>query len=190
MVADLLTVNLFYRWHPEVVKALLMTSGDNQLQTLPAYTPATSAVPTYQTLLFDKDHQSQFHDSRYWIGDINLLKTHVLDSKNEFRFSIKRPANKTKFTAAIAWLSSGNDIANLGMIPQDFDLFVYERSTANTNDVNGVKARSTTSTNAFEKVSFTSNAEYLLFRIKLFSDEANSENNGQIVLGFDLAASN
>ncbi len=190
MVADLLTVNPFYRWHPEVVKALLMTSGDNQLQTLPAYTPATSAVPTYQTLLFDKDHQSQFHDSRYWIGDINLLKTHVLDSKNEIRFSIKRPANKTKFTAAIAWLSSGNDIANLGMIPQDFDLFVYERSTANTNDVNGVKARSTTSTNAFEKVSFTSNAEYLLFRIKLFSDEANSENNGQIVLGFDLAASN
>ena len=190
MVADLLTVNPFYRWHPEVVKALLITSGDNQVQVLPSYTPVTSAVPTYQTLLFDKDHQSQFHDSRYWIGDVNLLKTHVLDSKKEIRFSIKRPANKTKFTAAIAWLSSGNDIANLGMIPQDFDLFVYERSNDNTDNVNGVKARSTTSTNAFEKVSFTSSADYLLFRIKLYSDDARSENNGQIVLGFDLAASN
>lgn len=87
-------------------------------------------------------------------------------------------------------LHSGNDIANLGMIPQDFDLFVYERSNDNTDNVNGVKARSTTSTNAFEKVSFTSSADYLLFRIKLYSDDARSENNGQIVLGFDLAASN
>ena len=27
------------------------------------------------------------------------------------------------------------------MIPQDFDLFVYERSNDNTDNVNGVKAR-------------------------------------------------
>lgn len=191
MVADLLTVNPFYRWHPEVVKALLITSGDNQVQALPSYNPVTSAVPTYQTLLFDKDHQSQFHDSRYWIGDVNLLKTHVANSRKEIRFSIKRPANKTKFKAAIAWLTSGNDIANLGKIPQDFDLYVYERSTNSTDNVSGVsKASSTTAADAYETISFTSNSEYLLFRILLYSDHANSENNGQIVLGFDLASSN
>ena len=191
MVADMLTVNPFYRWHPEVVKAVLISSGYNALQgSIAPYTPASNDVPTYYSLIFDKDHNNSYHDSRYWIGDMNKLYTHVTSSKKEIRFSIKRPANKTKFTAAIAWLTSGNDIANLGKIPQDFDMYVYENTTANVNNITlgNYKAYSTKSSNSYEYVSFTSEAEYLTFRIRLFDDDSRSENNGQVVLGFDLAA--
>ena len=93
------------------------------------------------------------------------------------------------YTAAISWLSSGDDIANLGKIPQDFDLFVYEG-----NDIDGinvdsyadVKAYSQSGTNAFEKISFSTNFPYVVFRILLYGEEANSENKGQVVLGFDM----
>ena len=191
MVADLLTVNPFYRWHPEVVKALLITSGDNPLNSPYPHTPATTAVPTYQTLLFDKDHQDEYHYSRYWIGDINKLKTHFTDSMNEIRFAVKRPEGKTHFTAAISWLTSGRDIATLGKIAQDFDLRVYERNTDDIDNVSGTnKASSVSWNNSFEKVSFTSSAPYLLFRIQLFGENNGTENKDQVVLGFDLASAN
>ena len=110
---------------------------------------------------------------------------------NEIRFAVKRPEGKTHFSAAIAWLTSGNDIANLGKIAQDFDLYVYERNVDNINDISGsYKASSLSSNNAFEKISFTSSSPYLLFRIRLFGEADNTENKDQAVLGFDLAASN
>ena len=44
--------------------------------------------------------------------------------------------------------------------------------------------------NAFERVSFTSNANYLVFRIQLWKDRtpSNSELKDQLVLGFDVTA--
>ena len=120
---------------------------------------------------------------------MHQIAEYVIDGVKEFRFSVKRPANKTNFSAAIAWLTSGNDIAKLGKVSQDFDLYVYERNTNNIDDVSGTELASSLSvTNAFEYVSFSSNAEYLLFRIRLYKDAYGSENRGQMVLGFDLAA--
>ena len=105
-------------------------------------------------------------------------------------FSVKRSANKHNIVAAIAWLSSGNDIANLGKIPQDFDLYAYENNTANVDniDYNNWIQRSTSSTDGYEKISFSTNAEYITFRIVFYSDAQNSENRGQVVLGFDVAS--
>ncbi len=190
MVADILTVNPFYRWHPEVVRALLLTSGYMRISGNPyPYNPVSYEFPTYNSLMFDKDHNDVYHYSRYWIGNVHQIAEYVIDGVKEFRFSVKRPANKTNFSAAIAWLTSGNDIAKLGKVPQDFDLYVYERITNNIDDVSGTELASSLSvTNAFEYVSFSSNAEYLLFRIRLYKDAYGSENRGQMVLGFDLAA--
>ena len=192
MVANLLAANPFYRWHPEVVKALLIASGDVAINSpYPHGSPATTKIPSYYSLVFDRDYSSYYHYSRYWIGDMNRLKTHNYSSKKEIRFVVKRPEGKTHFSAAIAWLTSGNDIANLGKIAQDFDLYVYERNVDNINDISGsYKASSLSSNNAFEKISFTSSSPYLLFRIRLFGEADNTENKDQAVLGFDLAASN
>lgn len=185
MVSDLLATNAFYRRHPEVVKAVLMTSA------------SVKNVPTYPTLLpprsdTDINHDYPYmHDSRFWVGDINTLKTHInKNGKKEIRFIVDLTKFTSKnYTAAISWLSSGDDIANLGKIPQDFDLFVYEG-----NDIDGinvdsyadVKAYSQSGTNAYEKISFSTNFPYVVFRILLYGEEANSENKGQVVLGFDM----
>ena len=192
MVANLLAANPFYRWHPEVVKALLIASGDtNIIAPHPHGEPVTNKIPSYYSLIFDRENSSYYHYSRYWTGKMSKLRTHEVDSKKEIRFIVKRPEGKTHFSAAIAWLTSGNDIANLGKIPQNFNLKVYERNSNNINNISGsVKASSTSQTNAYEKVSFTSSAPYLLFRITLESDDVLSENNGQVVLGFDLASKN
>ena len=84
-----------------------------------------------------------------------------------------------------------NDIANYGLLPQDLDIIVYERNSDDINSITnssvGLVGRFSTN-NPFEKVSFTSNAKYLLFRIKIYRDDERSENHGQLVLGFDLAS--
>ena len=192
MVANLLAVNPFYRWHPEVVKALLIASGDVAMKSpYPHKTPATTKMPSYYSTVFDGDYSQYYHYSRYWIGNIDKLKTHVVDNHKEIRFSVKRPEGKTNFSAAIAWLVSGNDIANYGLLPQDLDIIVYERNSDDINSITnssvGLVGRFSTN-NPFEKVSFTSNAKYLLFRIKIYRDDERSENHGQLVLGFDLAS--
>ena len=192
MVANLLAANPFYRWHPEVVKALLIASGDVAINSpYPHDGPVTTKMPSYYSLVFDREYSPYYHYSRYWIGNTEKLKTHNYSGKKEIRFIVKRPEGKTHFSAAIAWLTSGNDIANLGKIAQNFDLYVYERNANNINNISGsYKAKSDSLYNAFEKISFTSSAPYLLFRIRLTSEEQLSENKDQAVLGFDLAASN
>jgi hypothetical protein len=182
MVSDLLATNAFYRRHPEVVKAVLLTTS----------AASNKNVITYAKLLPGRSNPiyTYMHDSRFWVGNINDLKTHYNSvGAKEIRFSVKAsdfPSHN--FIAAISWLSSGDDINNLGKIPQDFDLYVYENDTDNVNNINRDHwtAKSSSGYNAFEKVEFTANSEYLTFRILLYSEEADSENYGQVVLGFDL----
>ena len=202
MVTNLLAANPFYRWHPEVVKALMISSGDVAVNPN-GMNPATSKVPTYYSVMtnpgIDNDHINSFHESRYWLGEISKLYTHTLTKNNkqykEIRFCVKRPTDKTNFSAAIAWLSRGFDIDEVGRIPQDFDLFVHESNSCGTSNVNNIAnsstlASSTDANNAFERVSFTSNANYLVFRIQLWKDRtpSNSELKDQLVLGFDVTA--
>ena len=193
MIANLLAANPFYRWHPEVVKALLLSSGDININTpYPNENPVTTKIPSYRSVVFDKDHNEVFHESRYWLGEISKLYTHsTSNGKKEIRFCVKRPTDKTNFSAAIAWLSSGFDIDDVHRVPQDFDLFVYENSTSNVNniDVNHPLTSSEDGMNAYEKISFTSNANYLVFRILLWTDRtpSDSERFDQMALGFDVA---
>ena len=194
MVSALLRANPFYRWHPEVVKALLIASGEININTPYPHseTPATTKIPTYKSVVSNRFHNDYFHQSRYWIGYWPRLTTQIVGLTTELRFTVKRPADKHNFSAAIAWLSSGNDIANYGKLPQNFDLYVYENTTSAIDniEVNNYKVRSTSENNAFEKVSFYSNAQYLTFRIVLMDEDDRSENKLQAVLGFDLASAN
>ena len=102
---------------------------------------------------------------------------------------MKRSAEKHNVVAAIAWLSSGNDIAQFNRIPQDIDLYAYENNTANVDNINIANwIDYSASVKSYEKVSFTTNAEYITFRIVFWGEEATAENNGQVVLGFDMAS--
>ena len=191
-VAALLRANPFYRWHPEVVKAVLLSSGKNYIYTPFPHgeTPVTEQIPTYKSVVFNRFHNQYFHESHYWIGEWNRLYTHVTNKK-EIRFCVFFPANRYAFSAAIAWLTSGNDIADYGKIPQDFDLYAYASSSGNPDDIPNIYnyiGHSLDADNAFEKMSFWTSAEYITFRIVLFTEDNRSENFGQVVLGFDVSA--
>ena len=197
MVAGLLRANPFYRWHPEVVKAVLLNAGENNIATPYPHgeeNVATKKVPTYRSTVFNRFHSSQFHESRYWIGDWDRLFTHDRGYRGEIRFSVQRPTDKHNFSATIAWLTSGNDIAKLGVIPQNFELLAYESNSSNVdaidNNLDNYKAQSLSGSNSFSRISFSSNAPYLTFRIVFLSDYDRSENYNQVVLGFDVASTN
>ena len=129
--------------------------------------------------------------SRYWNGDINKLK--VSGTSNEIFFVVDNRNHRGEaFSAAISWLNKGSDIeANNGVVPQDFDLYVYGKNSVPTPSSKGTQiAYSTSSYNSFERVDVQAskaNYDYLAFRIVLAADNTTSQNRGQIVLGFNLA---
>ena len=183
MVSDVLATNAFYRRHPEVVKALLLTSS------------AIKDVPTYFRLLPGRGNPGYacMHDSRFWVGDVNkLTKNYSGSNRREIRFVVKLSDFNTKYVrAAISWLSSGDDIVKLAKIPQDFDLYIYEGDNVNTIDTrnnSSAIAISASGTDAFEKVEFSAHSDYIVVRIVLYDDDEDADNYGQMVLGFDLAA--
>lgn len=186
MISDLMATNSFYRKHPEVVKALLLTSTQG-------------LVPSYERLLPLRGYENTnyAHDSRFWLGSVNasmsggrkLMVTDRNNGRKQIRFSVKNsdfPTNN--FVAAIAWLSSGDDIAKLARIPQDFDLFACPNNVENTTniDLNNCFTATNNDRTSFEKVSFSTEAEYITFVIELFRDNPDADNYGQIVLGFDV----
>ena len=196
MVANLLAVNPFYRWHPEIVKALLLTSDEN--------------VPTYEYLVFGKKGSDHYDfDSRYWNGDINKLKTRTNSNGQHEIWFVADNLGTRKYpaSAAISWLSSGDDVMNIGKVPQNFDLYVYgsnnkdyvhlisdprslEKNTSifDFNHPGVFITSSNKKYNSYEKVVIESDYEYLIFKIVLKDEDSRSANKGQIVLGFNMSA--
>lgn len=216
MVANFLAVNPFYRWHPEVVKAFLL-SADGRYITGNTSSLVTNTLLSYEYLVFDYTDPANYnYDSRYWNGDINKLKTRTVNNKPEIWFVMENVGNVTRGTrAAISWLSSGDDIANNnGKVPQDIDLFIYGSSKTDYeclvapdvdlnnppachghtgyfsfDDPGSLLGSSASSLNSFEKTAFASNYKYLVVKIQLWGDNSSSANKGQIAVGFNAAAS-
>lgn len=199
MVSDLMAINPFYRWHPEVVKALLLSSSHVPINSPYPHNPQMRNAPSYYGLVFDgiqSDDDDFYHFSRYWIGNMDSLKTHTINNKKEIWFSYANPhpSSSHDFSAAIAWLSSGNDIDSLGYVPQDFDLWAYESNSASFNPssfdlYNSAFAldASRDGRDSYERISFTTSSPYIVFRIVLYSEDSRTENPNQAVLGFDVA---
>lgn len=209
MVSDLLNANSFYRWHPEVVKAVMLTGGYDQVDLPYPHDAPMAMLPSYSSTVFSQFHNNFGHHSRYWIGSMDRLKTSPLntalssDAIAEIRFTVKTSdyfnLKTTSFPtaplkAAIAWLNSGDDIAGIGRIPQDFDLFVFGNNTENVDRVFPLRdwLGNTLNNNiggSYKNMSFTlpRKYEYLTFSIVFWKDETSLPNKNQIVLGFDLS---
>lgn len=194
MVSNLLATNPFYRWHPEVVKALLLTSNGTAIRTPYVDHQVSKTAPSFKYLVFnDAKAKNLGYYSQYWNGDFNKLK--VAESSNEIFFVVDNREHKGHaFKAAIAWLNKGSDIANNnGVTPQDFDLHVYGKNGSNApsyHDMGTFITNSQSTGNSYEKVEVAannSNYDWLAFRIVLYSDNITSSEHGQIVLGFNLA---
>ena len=182
MVVDLMATNAFYRWHPEVVRALMLTSSH-----------VDQGAPTYRSMLTRLGTENGVeHESRYWIGDIDKLKTRDNGSAKEICFSVKKSDfHKDNFVAAISWLSRGDDIINTGYIPQNFELISYASDSPGCPTPLYNPTYSVGDNNNFEKVTFSASpalGDYQIILIRLKEDRSSAEYRGQIALGFDLAA--
>lgn len=210
MVSELLSLEPFYRWHPEVVKALLLTAGDETIVNTNHDTDqGASQILSYRTILGTNYYRNQ---SRYWIGDINRLATNKTTNgitKKEIKFNVEVTAGAT-YKAAIAWLSSGDDIAKYGRIPQDFDLYVYKNYnatsyfedaigkkpshisdmyrlyTTNYNNDDLITHAQNEGKNPYEVLQFTADQTGLVtFSIILYEDRGET-NKDKVILGFNV----
>ncbi len=211
MVSHLLSIHPFYRWHPEVVKALLLTVCGN-------YPSSVGKIPPFYKLLtfiddYDvSDTYGYDYESRYWNGDIRKLKTRTSGGNHEIWFVVKNRTYDVTggSNAAISWLSSGDDIAAAGKVPQNFDMYVYgcqkqlcankvnggdrnlsETDVSNLGNLGNPIAKSEGKYGSYETVSIPISAtsyDYLVFKVVLKSD-VSQNNKNQIVLGFNYTSS-
>lgn len=175
LAADLLSARPFYRWHPEVVKALMLTAS----------------VISYSNMDFDRDNTDRFgaavgkyiaqyrnmlenNVSRYWLGNNG---DHFVNGKISFNERIEKGR---KYRIAISWLTRGDYTKYHSMIQQDMTLKVTavdqngNRSTVYTSDY---------SDNGFQLVEFTApvTGNYQVEIIR----KRNGEGNGRVILGYN-----
>lgn len=184
MVADLLQQKPFYRWHPEVVKALLITASTTKFAQTAHQQKDTDnnhnklinqGMPNYAAMI-------KRNRSRYWLGNnTDFFETKYISYKNYnvqkevITFSEENITKGKTYRIAISWLSDGDRIRELGRIPQDIDLMVSQNGASN-------EAYSTTTNNPFEFVEFkaenNNNLNITIIRHR--------NDGGRVMLGYNL----
>ena len=165
-VALLLEKYPFYRWHPEVVKALLLTSS-----TLPIPNASHDQDNgVYAANFLDASKLIGKNHSRFWNGNNG---DYFVNGPIEFdEKDIK--ANK-KYRVAISWLVSGEYVLRSGALPFDLDVEVWQDGN--------LLGSSTSYDNPFEMVEFTTgSANKLTIKIRRYFN-----NGGRVLLGYNLA---
>lgn len=132
MVAKLMKSNPFYKWHPEVVKALLLTSSTNPVTSSTDYTASKlnkkilKGVPNYSAMI-------GLNRSKFWTGPNNAIDNYGTIHVEEADGIV---AGKT-YRVAIAWLVNPKSVKPSNSkteerIPMVFSLNVsqYKGNTA------------------------------------------------------------
>jgi len=167
-VALLLEKYPFYRWHPEVVKALLLTSSTLPISNASHDQDNNGSAVNYldASQLIGKNH------SRFWYGNNG---DYFVNEKIEFNETNLKPNHK--YRVAIAWLVSGDFVYHSGALPFDLDLEVEQNGHT--------RGSSSSYDNPFEVVEFTtedgSSNSNVTIRIRRYFN-----NGGRVVLGYNL----
>lgn len=167
-VALLLDKYPFYRWHPEVVKALLLTSSIRSITGAENHDKdnknfkVAMGVPDGRAL-------AQYNRSRFWNGN---NKEHFKNEKIEFDETGITAG--TRYRIAIAWLSSGSDVVKYEKLPQNINLVVKQEGVT--------LAKSESPNNPFELVDFVAKSSKPL-KITI---ERKDNLGGRVLLGYNL----
>ena len=187
MISNMLSYNEFYKWHPEVVKAVMLNLNQR-----------TGNGLNYNSLVFNQKDELNLHHSYYFIGDVNTLMKKNGFNPKEIKLSFSRVdlvrgtdlsyLNVDGFRVSISWLNSGNDIANLEKLPQNFDIYVYKEDGMNLrwlSDTENNIGKSPFKTTWVDGFAMASSANFVV-QILLNEEDPDSENYGQMVLGLDI----
>ena len=168
IMADVLHQHPFFKHHPEMAKALLITGSAKAIGNAASYdqdnnSKAAKGIPLYKNLAWNTR-------SRYWRGDNSCCF-----SGDSIVFTESGIVKDKRYRIAISWLVPGGYVNQNKTISQDIDLYVVQ---------DGVTiASSTSAKNPFEVVDFTakSNSD-LKIRIKRFANSG----VGKVALGYNL----
>ena len=173
MIADLLHQKPFYKWHPEVVKALLLTSSilpiassTNQQKDIDGNhnNLIGRGMPSYSAMI-------NGNRSRYWLGNKD---DHF--KNGAIVFNEPNITEGATYRIAIAWLVDGNYVLENKDFPQDIDLQV-------TQEGNPKVENSMSYSNPFEMVEFkATNSNDLTIRIS----RCHNIGNNRVMLGYNL----
>lgn len=141
MIADLLSQQDFYKRHPELVKALIISGekipiGNAYTYDADNYSKAARGIIRASSIIWN-------HRLAYWSGSNSCC----FDNNNKITFTESGISSGVHYRIAIAWLTSGDYVISNNTISQDIDLRVYQ---------NGVLLDASISAqNPFEVVDFT-----------------------------------
>ncbi len=167
LMANVLQQHPFFKRHPEMAKALLITgstkSVSNYAFDADNNSKAARAVPLYQKLAWStRSAYWNGSNSDFFVGDsISFNESEIVAGK--------------RYRVAISWLTPGSYIAENQTISQDLDLYVYQDDR--------IIAKSFSAANPFEVVDFVATSSSDL-RIKIHR-YANS-GVGAIKLGYNM----
>ena len=162
----------FYKWHPEVVKALLITSSVKKINNAEQH---DADNVEYKVAMGVPDGRAMFEKNRskFWNGNNGDFFKNKKISFTETGIQSGR-----KYRIAIAWLSSGTAVAQYGRLPQDINLKVKQNGRT--------IARSESTSNPFEVVDITTENSGDL-EIIIERKEGNGENlGGRVLLGYNF----
>ena len=165
-VVDLLDTIPFFKWHPEVVKALLISASEKEISNGQSYDGdtvkyRTKTYPSMENMIYG-------NRSRFWIGN---NADHFSDE--EITFEEKDIVLGRTYRIAISWLSRGKYIMEYHKLPQDIDLEVCQETTCK---------RSESADNPFEIVEFTATTtKPLKIKITRFRNDG-----GYVILGYNM----
>ena len=177
MVESLLSYEPFYKWHPEVVKALLLTSSN--INVLPTSYRGNDFLYTKDNknlVIGATNYLNVFmgNTSRYWIAN---TASEFMKKDKDGKYYLEFKEDVTSYESqriAISWLSKSSYAKSKGRTPQDFDIFIYDEKGKEI-------AKSTTGDNPFELVDFSTSSDYVTVKIKL------DRNDGErIILGYNF----
>lgn len=168
MAADVLSQHPFFKTHPETFKPLIMTAGvvsitnsgskdtDNYLRI--------KKIPLYSGMGWNTR-------SAYWNGN----NSSFFDSNSEITFWEENIESGKNYRIAISWLSNGDHVVDLGFLPQNIDLLVYQNGN--------LIAQSNSTTNPFELVDFTTTSSS---NLKVVIKRVRNSGTDKVILGYNF----
>ena len=184
MAADLLSKYPFYKWHPEVVKALMKTANSRAKLKKINYNNINEITPsniTNNSSSMSKAYLTLFEEmirnntSRYWYGNNNNFFS---NEKMSFTENVDRGG---KYNIAIAWLVQGQYAWYNKLLSSNYSFEIYDDATGTMIAETTSEIFDSQSTLRYKEIDIPSNVS----RIRV--DIIRHINSGdRVILGFNM----
>lgn len=168
MTADLLSQVSFLRWHPEIIKALFLSSEKIAIGNASSFDldngTVAKGMPSFSSLAWN-------HRFRYWDDDNECC----FGENRRITFIESDISSGTHYRIAISWLTSPDYLLNHGTLSQDLDLFVYQNGQLLAHSLSG--------SDPFEVVDFTTQSDADL---EIVIERYANSGDDKVILGYSF----